>query len=224
MSPIAIAAVAAVAALLAAFAPTVLRRLPEPAEPGDDKIPYARLAGGGALRAGLALAAASAAGSVIALADPRRAGAIGLWVFLAALGALLSYVDWRTRLLPFLLVAPAYPIVVLLVMAAAWVDGAWGDLPRVVACWAGVFAFYWLSWRLIGRSVGYGDVRLSGIIGAALGYLGVEATLVGTWAGFAIGAFGGLLLAAVRRTGLKASFPFGPAMFLGLWVGLLLYV
>ena len=68
--------------------------------------------------------------------------------------------------------------------------------------------------------MGYGDVRLSGVLGIALGYLGWAELLTGVYAGFLIGGVGGLLLSALRIVDRKA-YPFGPFMLVGALVGVL---
>jgi leader peptidase (prepilin peptidase)/N-methyltransferase len=94
-----------------------------------------------------------------------------VWALFAGVGSWLAYVDWRTRLLPFLLVAPAYVASLLLVgLGALLLD----DVDVLVHALIGnvvVFGVFWLV-HLIGRrfgnAFGYGDVRLSGVIGLVL--------------------------------------------------------
>ncbi len=79
----------------------------------------------------------------------------------------------------------------------------------------GVFLLLWLIYP---RGLGYGDVRLSGVLGIALGYLGWGELLVGVYGGFLLGGVGGGLLAVSRLVDRKA-FPFGPFMLVGALVG-----
>lgn len=226
-----ILAVVLAAAVLACLGPLLLKRLPEPHEPDADKTLYRDLAIKRGLTAGLAIVAAITAGTVAWSADPGRAGLAPLWVFLAFLGVVLSYIDWHTKLLPFLIVAPSYPVVAALLAFAAWADDDWSSLLSAAAGGVIVFVFYFAGWFFFRGGIGYGDVRLSGLIGAVLGYLGAQATFVGVWSGFAIGAVGGIGLLILKRFDRRgalalierSSFPFGPAMFLGLWTALLLY-
>jgi leader peptidase (prepilin peptidase)/N-methyltransferase len=81
-------------------------------------------------------------------------------------------------------------------------------------------AFFFLCFFIYPRGLGFGDVRLAGALGVALGWLGWGQWLVGLYAGFLLGGvIGGLLsvLKVVERKG----FPFGPFMLLGAVVGLL---
>jgi leader peptidase (prepilin peptidase)/N-methyltransferase len=90
---------------------------------------------------------------------------------------------------------------------------------RSVYGWLAFGGFYLLLWFVYPRGLGYGDVRLSGLLGLALGYLGWGQVLTGMYAGFLIGGVGGGLLAAFRLFDRK-HFPFGPFMLVGALVGL----
>jgi leader peptidase (prepilin peptidase)/N-methyltransferase len=191
------------------------------APPVGTKVPYAEIGAAPWLGARLAVAA----GLVAAALGASRGWQADLpvWVFLAVLGVGLGYIDWRTRLLPSRLVAPAYGVVGALVGIAAamtWSSGGADRLITAVVCWLVVFAAYFLLWFVYPRGLGYGDVRLSGVLGMALGYLGVGPTVVGMYAGFLLGAvIGGVLALAgvVDRRG----YPFGPFMLAGAFLGVL---
>jgi leader peptidase (prepilin peptidase)/N-methyltransferase len=62
--------------------------------------------------------------------------------------------------------------------------------------------------------IGYGDVRLSGLLGLALGWLGWSELVVGVFAGAFLGGFGGALLALFRIVP-RGRNPFGPHMLAG---------
>jgi leader peptidase (prepilin peptidase) / N-methyltransferase len=68
--------------------------------------------------------------------------------------------------------------------------------------------------------MGFGDVRLAGVLGLALGLLGWGQLALGVYAGFLIGGVGGLVLSAARLVDRRA-YPFGPFMLLGALVGVL---
>ncbi len=86
----------------------------------------------------------------------------------------LAVVDWRTRLLPTWLIAPAYVVTVvtiLLGLAAGQPGPARpGAAPR--SGWLIYGGLFFLLWFIYPRGLGYGDVRLSGVLGLALGWLG----------------------------------------------------
>ena len=66
-------------------------------------------------------------------------------------------------------------------------------------------------WVVYPRGLGYGDVRLSGLLGLALGYLGWGEVLVGMYAGFLLGGIIGGVLALAKVVDRK-RYPFGPFM------------
>ncbi len=105
-----------------------------------------------------------------------------------------------------------------------WV--ATGDLHSVVRAAVAAalgFVVYFVLFIISPRGMAFGDVRLSGAVGLALGHLGWGAFLIGMYSGFLLFGIPGLLLAIVRwdRSLLKARYPYGPAMIVGVLVGVL---
>jgi len=141
-------------------------------------------------------------------------------MYLVPVGVALAVVDWRTRLLPTKVIAPSYVVVIVLAVLAGLLQGDWSDLVRAGWGWAVSGGTFLLLWLLYPKGMGYGDVRLSGILGIALGYLGWGPLLVGVYAGFLLGGIGGVILSALRIVERKA-YPFGPFMLLGALVGVL---
>ena len=132
----------------------------------------------------------------------------------------LTVIDWRTRLLPTWLIARTYVGLIVLVLVCSLITQDWQDLVRAAIGWAGAGLLFFVLWYIHPRGLGYGDVRLSGIIGIALGYVGTPELVVGVYAGFLLGGVGGGLLSLLRIVHRK-GFPFGPFMFVGAIVGLL---
>ena len=225
-------AAAATAALLCALAgllvPALTARIPEPpADPADDvddgtgprepKEPYAVIA---ATR-GLAGRAALLSGVAGALVGWSLGWAWPLLFLLplVPVGVALAIIDWRTRLLPTRVIAPTYVVLIALVLVCAAITRDTDDLVRAGWGWlvsGGLFLVLWLAHP---RGLGYGDVRLSGVLGIALGYLGWGPLLVGVYAGFLLGGVGGGLLSL---TGLveRRAIPFGPFMLAGALLGI----
>ncbi len=63
--------------------------------------------------------------------------------------------------------------------------------------------------------MGMGDVKLAGVLGMALGWLGWGVLIVGGFLGFVYGAIIGLALMVGRRAGRRTAIPFGPFMVAG---------
>lgn len=164
------------------------------------------------------------AGITSALVGALLGASVGLdWIlpcliFLTPVGVALAVVDWRTMLLPTRVIAPSYAVVIALLLVAAGVQTDADALLHSVIGWAVAGGLFWLLWFIYPKGMGYGDVRLSGILGLALGYLGWAELLVGVYAAFLIGGFGGLLLSRLRLVQRK-RFPFGPFMLVGAVVG-----
>ncbi len=207
----------------AAFAlgPWLIRRIPEPVlEEGDTKPPYAELAGPGTRAAYWCGGAAAVAGGLIGWMLGTSAG-LAAWLILAVVGAVLGYIDARTRYLPSAIIWPSYVLVGLALVAGAAATGEWGSLRR--AAIAGVIGFgvFYLLWYVFPRGVGFGDVRLSGLLSIALGWLGWGELVVGLYGGFFLGAVIGIVLTATKVLKRKQLFPFGPYMLVGALVGVL---
>lgn len=203
--------------------PRLIGRVPEPPpDPEHPKPTYAAVAA----RRGLARTAAV----LCALAGAVVGTAIGLdWPLLLVLplvpvAVALGTIDLHTRLLPTILVWPMLGLAALLGTAAALLDDDLGALVRAAVGAAVVLAVFYALWWVHPAGLGFGDVRLSSVLGFVLGYLGWPALVVGVYAGFLAFAVPGLLLALVRRRRdvLRASYPFGPFLLVGALVGLAL--
>ena len=147
--------------------------------------------------------------------------------FYAAVLAFLGFsipiviIDLREKRIPDRILIIAYPLVAALLVLAAWQGNNWDNLWRALMSAAAVFAGYFVL-RLINPSgLGAGDVKLSGLIGLILGWVGWQAALVGTAFGFVLGALVAILLLIIKRGGLKQSIAFGPYMIAGAWLVLL---
>ncbi len=213
------AAVCAVLGLVSGwFVPLLVGRIPEPPNAGETgKIPYAVLAA----RPGLAWRCALASGACAGLVG----GAVGWeWsltflLYLCPVGVALAYIDYRTRLLPTKVIAPSYVVVGLLVLLAAALTRDTDDLIRAALGWLVAGLLFWLLWRFT-PGMGYGDVRLSGVLGMALGYLGWPVLLAGLYAGFLVGVLAWVPMRLLRITR-DSNYPFGPFMLVGAVVGVL---
>ena len=69
--------------------------------------------------------------------------------------------------------------------------------------------------------MGFGDVKLAGVLGLAAGWLGWGSWAVALFLGFFLGGLFGLALVARGRGGRKTAVPFGPFMLLGTLIAVL---
>src|SRR5690606_25443495 len=85
-----------------------------------------------------------------------------------------------------------------------------------------MFVAYFLMAIAYPGGMGFGDVKLAGVLGLFLAWLGWGELLVGAFAAFVLGGVFSIILLALRRAGRKSGIPFGPWMLAGAWVGIFL--
>lgn len=207
---------AVVAAAIGALGPWVIARLPEPADPDEGKPPYATIARPMWLLPLLAVSSGVSAALVAWRIDVPEL--LAAWVLVCGVGSWLAYIDARTRLLPYVIVAPLYLATLALVGLAALLAGDHRLMVRALVANVIVYLIFRLLYLLGRGSFGYGDVRLSGALALALGPLGLTATVVGLYAGFGIGAVFGVVLVLLKLVDRRA-YAFGPYMLVGAVVG-----
>lgn len=142
------------------------------------------------------------------------------YLYLAAMSIALTLIDVDTHRLPNAIVLPGYPVLVALFAGACLFGAEWGMLLRAAVAAIGLFAFYFLLRAIRPGGMGGGDVKLAGVLGFALGWIGWDAVLVGVFGAFLIGGLVGLILMVTRRATLTTALPFGPFMVVGAWVGI----
>jgi leader peptidase (prepilin peptidase) / N-methyltransferase len=147
------------------------------------------------------------------------------YLYLGAVGAALALIDLDVRRLPDLIVLPSYPIAFVLLLVPTVVTGQWGAMVRALL--AGC-AFY-VGYRVLalvspGGSLGLGDVKLAGVLGLLLGWLGWGPAILSIFAAFLIGGVTGLILLLTGRASRSSHIAFGPCMILGAWMALMIPV
>lgn len=204
-------------ALFGWFIPVLVARLPEPAEPDEEKIAYAELGTQAGMPWWTGLWTALVAGLIAASLG--WSWALLVLLPLVPIGVALGWIDYRTKLLPKLIIGPSYFLVIVLILTSTAITRDVDDLWRAGLGWLVAGAVYWFLWRFT-PGMGYGDVRLSGVLGLALGYLGWAELAIGTYAGFLVGVVGWVPLRLLRITR-DRTFPFGPFMLVGAVIGIL---
>jgi leader peptidase (prepilin peptidase)/N-methyltransferase len=137
------------------------------------------------------------------------------FLFLAASGMLLAVVDLQHRILPNRVVGPSIGIGAVLLTGAAAGEHHWPSLLRAGLGAVVLFAVFLVLALISPKSLGMGDVKLAGLLGLYLGWLGWDVVLFGAAAGFVVQALVALVLLATRQVKLRGELPFGPAMLLG---------
>ena len=129
-------------------------------------------------------------------------------IFVGALIALAA-IDLERYLLPRAIVYPAGALTLIALIVAAAARGEWHRLGVATACAAAAFAVFFAINFVRPAWMGFGDVRLSALIGLALGWLGAWVVVVGFMAANLLGAVTGVVLIAQGRAGRRTALPYG---------------
>jgi leader peptidase (prepilin peptidase) / N-methyltransferase len=144
--------------------------------------------------------------------------ALPAFLYLGAVGVALAAIDLEHHRLPNALTLPSYLIGGVLLALAVVLNApgsGWNTYLRALLGMAALFAFYFVLALIYPAGMGFGDVKLAGVLGLYLGWLGWGSLVVGAFLGFLLGALSGLALMAFRRVGRKSRIPFGPFMLAG---------
>jgi leader peptidase (prepilin peptidase) / N-methyltransferase len=142
--------------------------------------------------------------------------ALPAFCYLAAIGVPLAVIDARCQRLPDALTLPSYPVALaLLGLAALLAPGGAGHFLGALAGLALAWGVFLLQVLVYPAGLGWGDVKLSGLLGLYLGWLGLGALAAGLFLGYLFAAAAGLALIAARRASRKSRLPFGPYLLAG---------
>jgi leader peptidase (prepilin peptidase)/N-methyltransferase len=157
------------------------------------------------------LATAGLYAAVVAARDD--AGSIALGLILVTALVPIVLIDLETRRIPDVITFPA--------AVAALIAGVALDLDFVgeqLIAGAAAALFFGLAWYLKPGGMGFGDVKLAGVMGLCLGRAVGPAVLVALVTGVLVG---GVVMARLGvAQGRKTKVPFGPFLALGALAGL----
>lgn len=167
--------------------------------------------------------------ALIALANFTRSssGSSGLsgtvvllaYLYFAAISVALGLIDLDTHRLPNQIVFPAYAVAAVLFATASLVDGHLDSLFRAGVGMAGMFLAYFAMAIAYPGGMGFGDVKLAGLVGIFLGWAGWGALIVGAFSAFLLGGLVAIALLLLRKATRKSGIPFGPWILVGAWTG-----
>jgi leader peptidase (prepilin peptidase)/N-methyltransferase len=135
-------------------------------------------------------------------------------VFVVTTLAVLSWYDARDRIIPNRIVLPAWAIVLASQMALR--PDRWAEW--LIASGL-AFAVFLLPALAVPAALGMGDVKLAGLLGAALGYTVLSGLLIGT---LLAGAYCAFLLIRHGAAARRIPIPYGPFLAAGAVAGLMI--
>jgi leader peptidase (prepilin peptidase)/N-methyltransferase len=144
------------------------------------------------------------------------------FAFFGALGVALAAIDITVHRLPNRLTLPAYPVLIALLTVAAIADHDVSALVRALLGGVALAGGYLLLALLRPGQLGGGDVKLAGVAGLALGWLGWSTLIAGAVLAFLLSAVVSLALLALRRITLRSEICFGPFLLGGALLAILL--
>ncbi|MEQ4565129.1 A24 family peptidase [Paenarthrobacter sp. CAP02] len=139
----------------------------------------------------------------------------------------LTVIDVRSHLLPNRIVFPSYAVAGLLLLGAALAASIAGIDPHptgdllgapglgVLTGGVALWLFYFVLRLIHPPGMGFGDVKLAGVLGLYLGYLGWAHLFAGTFAAFVLGGLWSVAILLSRKGNLRSAIPFGPFMLAG---------
>ena len=141
-------------------------------------------------------------------------------LYFAAITIALAAIDLDVHKLPNVIVLPSYIVVGALLVTASAIYGDFSQLVSAAIGGAALFGAYFVMALVYPGGMGFGDVKLAGVIGMLLGFLGWGTLIVGAFAAFLLGGVFGVALLIGRRANRKSGIPFGPWMLAGAWLGI----
>jgi leader peptidase (prepilin peptidase) / N-methyltransferase len=149
--------------------------------------------------------------------------ALPAMLYLAAVAVALTLIDIDVHRLPDVIVLPSYLVGGALLALASWSPGGesdWASMWHALVGAAVMFAVYFVLCLVYPSGMGFGDVKLAGLLGLYLGWVGWGALVIGGFAAFLFGGVFSIGLLLTRRANRKSGIPFGPWMLLGAAFGL----
>jgi leader peptidase (prepilin peptidase)/N-methyltransferase len=141
-------------------------------------------------------------------------------LFVAALIA-ISFIDLEHYIVPNRIVYPTLFAAIPLLVGAALAEGEperiWHAAVGSFAAWFALLVVHFIQ----PRGMGFGDVRLSAVLGLYLGWIDLQLVLLGMLLGFLLGAVVGIALVVTKVRGRKDAVPFAPFLAAGATIAVL---
>jgi leader peptidase (prepilin peptidase)/N-methyltransferase len=134
------------------------------------------------------------------------------YLYLASIAVALAAIDLDVRRLPDIIVLPSYLVGVLLLVPVTVAGSDWSAAARSILAMVAVGLAYYLLGIAYPGGIGFGDVKLAGLLGFYLGWLSWTTVLVGVFGAFLLGGSAAAVLLVTGRVRRRTAIPFGPFM------------
>ena len=137
--------------------------------------------------------------------------------FLVGSGA-LAVIDARTKRLPNRVMFPLYGFGAVGLTLASAFGHEWVRLLAAVLAAALLYGLFWLLWFF--GPMGFGDVKLIGVLGLYLGWAGLGVVVSGLILGMLAATVTAVGLLMLRQATRKTELAYGPYLIGGSWAAL----
>ncbi len=144
------------------------------------------------------------------------AAVLPAFLFLAAVSVALAVIDLDTMRLPDAIVLPSYPVAFGLGLLTV-TNGGWEPMVRAVIGGLALLLAYGALWFCT-NAMGFGDVKLAGLVGAYAAWLGWGHLVIAGFGAFVLGGIVGVALMVRGMAARRTAIPFGPFMLASTWV------
>lgn len=143
------------------------------------------------------------------------------YLWFVAVTTVFVITDLDHHRLPNAIMLPGTVVGVALLAAGALLDGRPGDLVEALGSGLGYFLLLFLIALAARGGFGFGDVKLSFMLGVFTGFEGWPLAVLAAFGGFFLGGTVSLVLVITRLRGRKDYIPFGPPMIAASWIAIL---
>jgi len=119
------------------------------------------------------------------------------YLYLVTVGVALTMMDFDLRKLPDAIILPSYVVTVVLLMPAGAASADWHAGVRALTGMIALLLLYFALALAYPNGLGFGDVKLAGLVGLYLGWL--------SWNALFLTAVGSLLIACVGGAGVQMT-------------------